>query len=73
MNGTDKLVADLTRERNRVKMQLRNQLHGLNQALRCIKLYNNGEPRKRRPMSAEAKKRIGAAQRARWAKRSTAR
>jgi len=78
MNGkTEKLIADLTRERNRVKMQLSRQLHGLNQALRCIKLYNNGEPReplKRRPMSAQAKKRIAAAQRARWRKlRATAR
>ena len=68
MKGTEQLIADLTRERNRVKMQLSRQLHGLNQALRCIKRYNNGQPLKRRPMSAQAKKKIAAAQRARWAK-----
>jgi hypothetical protein len=60
------IVKQLKKERDRVERQL----SGLNAALSAfVGFYNGAKPtRKRRKMSAEAKARIAAAQRARWAK-----
>ena len=60
MNG--KLIAEVTAEHDRVARQL----HSLHRALVALKA--DGPPRKRRKMSAAAKRKIAAAQRARWAK-----
>ncbi len=62
MNG--EIIAALTAEHDRVAREL----HGLQKALKALHQYNDGAPRKHRTMSAESRKKIAAAQRARWAK-----
>jgi hypothetical protein len=60
------IMKQLKKERDRVERQL----SGLNAALTAFAgVYSNGHPgRKKRKMSAAARKKIAAAQRARWAK-----
>jgi hypothetical protein len=60
------IVKMLTKERNRVQLQL----SGLNAALSAFAgVYTGTKPtRKKGTMSAAGRKRIAAAQRARWAK-----
>jgi hypothetical protein len=60
------IVKQLKKERDRVERQLA----GLNAALSAFVGSYKGtpKPRKRRTMSAAGRKRIAAAQRARWAK-----
>ena len=62
MNG---IVKQLKKERDRVERQL----SGLNSALAAfVGTYYGGKTRKKRTLSAAARKRISAAQKARWAK-----
>jgi hypothetical protein len=59
------VVGTLQNEQRR----LENELHGVTAALTAFgKVYLGGKPRKKRTMSAAGRKRIAAAQRARWAK-----
>jgi hypothetical protein len=69
MGNVSGIMKQLKKERDKVEKQLL----GLNAAYAAfVAAYSGGvkaEPtRKKRTMSASAKKRIGAAQRARWAK-----
>jgi hypothetical protein len=67
MGNVSVIVKQLKKERDKVE----NQLSGLNAALAAfVGTYygNGGKPRKKRTMSAAGRKRIAAAQRARWAK-----
>jgi hypothetical protein len=71
------LVAELRTERDRAQKEL-GQLNAALAALSGLGHASSGLPRgravkKRRPMSAAARKRIAAAQRARWAKWKSAR
>jgi len=60
-----KLVRQLQKERDKVEKQL----SGLNAALTAFaKVYTGKTTRKPRKLSAAGRKRIAAAQRARWAK-----
>ena len=66
------LVADLRTERDRAEKEVE-QLNAALAALGGLGQTSGGSPRsraskKRRPMSAAARKRIAAAQRVRWAK-----
>jgi len=67
MGNVSVIVKQLKKERDRVDKQL----SGLNAALAAFvgTYYGNGaKPRKKRTMSATGRKRIAAAQRARWRK-----
>lgn len=68
MGNVSNIVKQLKRERDKVEKQL----SGLNAALAAFvgTYYSNGAKptRKKRTMSAAGRKRIAAAQRARWAK-----
>jgi hypothetical protein len=68
MGNVSVIVKQLRKERDKVEKQL----SGLNAALAAFvgTYYGNGAKptRKKRTMSAAARKRIAAAQRARWAK-----
>jgi hypothetical protein len=66
MADVSSIITQLKLERDRVARQL----SGMDAALRAFAgVYSNGQPgRKRRKMSAAGRKRIAAAQRARWAK-----
>jgi hypothetical protein len=67
MGNVSVIVKQLKKERDKVE----NQLSGLNAALAAFvgTYYGNGaKPRKKRTMSAAGRKRIAAAQRARWRK-----
>jgi len=67
MANLSKIVKQINKERNR----LEKQLSGLNAALTAFAGVYRGTAkprRKRRQMSIAARKRIAAAQRARWAK-----
>jgi hypothetical protein len=66
MGNLSGVVQQLRKERDRVERQL----SGLNAALSAfVGVYGKTKPaRKRRKISAEGRKRIAAAQRARWAK-----
>jgi hypothetical protein len=67
MGNVSVIVKQLKKERDRVDKQL----SGLNAALAAFvgTYYGNGaKPRKKRTMSAAGRKRIAAAQRARWRK-----
>jgi hypothetical protein len=67
MGNVSVIVKQLKKERDKVE----NQLSGLNAALAAfVGTYygNGGKPRKKRTMSAAGRKRIAAAQRARWRK-----
>jgi hypothetical protein len=68
MGNVSVIVKQLKKERDRVDKQL----SGLNAALAAFvgSYYGNGAKptRKRRKMSADGRKRIAAAQRARWAR-----
>jgi len=71
------LVAELRTERNRAQREVE-QLNAALAALGGLGRANGRSPRartgkKRRPMSADARKRIAAAQRLRWAKWKSAR
>lgn len=71
------LVAELRTERDRAEKELE-QLNAALSALGGLGRANGRSPRgrtgkKRRPMSADARKRIAAAQRLRWAKWKRAR
>jgi hypothetical protein len=57
------IVKQLKKERDRVERQL----SGLNAALSAfVGAYKTAKPRKRRKMSAKARAKIAAAQKARW-------
>jgi hypothetical protein len=59
------IVKQLKKERDHVEKQL----SGLNAAiLASVALYGGAKPKRRRTMSAKARAKIAAAQRARWAK-----
>jgi len=66
MGNMSGLVKQLKKERDRVEKQLT----GLNAALSAfVGVYaGTAKPRKRRKLSAKARAKIAAAQRARWAK-----
>ena len=67
MGNVSVIVKQLKKERDKVEKQL----SGLNAALAAFvgTYYGNGaKPRKKRTMSAAGRKRIAAAQRARWRK-----
>ena len=66
MPNLSSIIAQLKKERDRVEKQLT----GLNAALAAFAgVYGGSKPvRKRRKMSVAARKKIAAAQRARWAK-----
>jgi hypothetical protein len=67
MGNVSVIVKQLKKEREKVEKQL----SGLNAALAAFvgTYYGNGaKPRKKRTMSAAGRKRIAAAQRARWRK-----
>jgi hypothetical protein len=66
MANVSSIIGQLKKERDRVERQL----SGLNAALTAFAgVYSGGKPvRKRRKMSAAARKKIGVAQRKRWAK-----
>ena len=66
MENLSGIVKQLKKERDRIEKQLL----GLNAALSAFaKVYTGTKPtRKKRTMSAAGRKRIAAAQRARWAK-----
>lgn len=71
------LVAELRTERDRAQKEVE-QLNAALAALGGLSRASGASPRgravkKRRPMSAAARKRIAAAQRARWAKWKSAR
>ena len=71
------LVGELRTERDRAQKEVE-QLNAALAALGGLKHASRGSPRsragkKRKPMSAAARKRIAAAQRARWAKWKSAR
>lgn len=63
MANLSDIVKRLKKERDRVEKQLL----GLNAALSAFAgVYAGGKPRKRRKLSAKARAKIAAAQRARW-------
>ena len=65
MGTMSKVVQQLHRERDRVEKQL----SGLNAAISAFAgVYTGKTTRKRRKLSAEAREKIAAAQRKRWAK-----
>jgi hypothetical protein len=66
MGSVSSIVKQMKKERDKVEKQL----SALNAALAAfVGTYRGAKPaRKRRKMSAAARKRIGAAQRARWKK-----
>jgi hypothetical protein len=65
MANLSSIMKQLKTERDRVEKQL----SGLNAALGAFAgVYSNGQPKKRRKLSVAARKKIAAAQRARWAK-----
>jgi hypothetical protein len=66
MAGVSSMITQLRRERDRVEKQL----SGLNAALVAFaNVYNGAKPaRKRRKISLAGRRKIAAAQRARWAK-----
>ena len=64
MGSTSGIVKQLKRERDQVKKQLL----GLNAAISAfVSVYSGAKPKRRRTMSAEARAKIAAAQRKRWA------
>jgi hypothetical protein len=72
MSDISKVLADLQSARNKKEKELRGLEHAI-QALRGLSHDGArptlaGSPRKRRTMSASARRRIVAAQKARWAK-----
>jgi hypothetical protein len=65
MANLSSILKQLKKERDRVERQL----FGLNRALTAFAgVYSNRQPKKRRKMSVDARKKIAAAQRRRWAK-----
>ena len=64
MGSTSRILEQLKRERE----QLKKQLSGLNAAISVfVSVYSGAKPKRRRTMSAEARAKIAAAQRKRWA------
>ena len=65
MGSVSKIVKQMKKEREKVETQL----SALNLALSAfVGTYYGAKPRKKRTMSAAGRKRIAAAQRARWRK-----
>jgi hypothetical protein len=65
------LIRELRRERTRIKSELSKQLRRLDALLEVVKVshtYNNGQPRKKRRLSAKSRAKLAASQKARWAK-----
>jgi hypothetical protein len=65
MGAVSKIVKQLKKERDRVEKQL----SGLNAALAAFAgVYSGAKPTGKRKLSAEAREKMAAAQRRRWAK-----